>query len=111
MAKGNPEFWNIVEANFLQASHDHHIELKSDLEKAEKLEQERRAVKNERLNLIVQASEDPAIAQYFLDGVGSEDSLTAHIQRHYELSATEAFSAIDLGIGKLHEIVDYGYEA
>jgi hypothetical protein len=111
MTKSNPEYWGIMEANFPQASHDHHKELKSDLEKAEILEQRRLAMHNARLNQIIQASEDPAITGYFIDGAGTEEGLIAHIQRQHGLSETEAFSAIDLGIGKLREIVGYGDEA
>ena len=100
-----------MEANFPTAAHDHHVELRADLEKAERLEHQRLADLNERLSLITQASEDPAIYAYFVDGNGSEEALLAHMQRSWELSETEAFSAIDLGIGKLHEVVDHGDEA
>jgi hypothetical protein len=111
MAKGNPEYWKIMEASFPEASHSHYLELKSDLERAEKLEQSKGAIQNERLNRIMQASEDPVIFYYFSNQPGSEETLKAHIQRQYDLSETEARSAIDCGIGKLHEVAGYGDEA
>jgi hypothetical protein len=109
MAKENSEFWKIMEANFSVAQHDHCIEIQSDLQQMQKKE----ASNNEHLsgegfNKVVNASNDPMIAHFFVDGAGSEESLIAYLQRSYDITETEALSAIDWGIGKLHEITDYG---
>ena len=74
----------------------------------QKLEIEDRAMQWERYTA---ASYDDRIADYFLYGLGDEESLIAQLQRDYELSEQEVVEAIDKAIGQLQDVTDYGDEA
>jgi len=55
---------------------------------------------------IIAASHDGAIADYFMDGIGEEESLIAQLQRKYHVSEEEAEEAINEALGRLTEVVD-----
>jgi hypothetical protein len=106
MANSGSEFWSIMENNFVEAKHDHYVEIRQDLDS--ELERQQQIKKDERISRIIEAATDPNIADYFVKGSGTEEALIAYLERVYGLTEAEVLSAIDLAIGNLHEITDYG---
>jgi DNA-binding transcriptional regulator LsrR (DeoR family) len=60
------------------------------------------------MSRMIEAATDPNIVDYFVKGAGTEEALIAYLERVYDLTEAEVVSAIDLAIGNLHEITDYG---
>jgi len=101
----SPEFWRIMEISFPEAVRDRRLE-EQRIEQARQVRLESDK-KDERWERIVAASYDERIADYFLYGIGSEESLIAQLQREYDLSEQESLEAIDKAIGQLSEVVNY----
>lgn len=99
------EFKAIVEYNFPGSS----VDLNPANNSPARLEEEDE--KDRRWERVVAASYDGRIAEYFLRGIGTEESLASQLCRDYNLTAEEVVSAIDRGIGQFHELVDFDDEA
>jgi hypothetical protein len=101
------EFWSIVEASFPEAQQqDNTTKLQAPVEDQPTDQQQKG---NETIAKILLASNDPRIADYWLHGVGTEEGLIVALERGYDLTESEAISAIDCGLGKLGDEVA-GYD-
>jgi len=107
MGERDLEFLKIIRDEFPEYQHKHFLEERTQ----QHAQLETSDDEDKKWERAIAASYDERIADYFLYGVGDEESLIAQLQRNYELSEQETLDAIDRGIGQLFELTDYGDEA